>query len=288
MVADSQSKPVSRPAPVSLWLAVDVGNSRVKFGVFESPTDRDGLPECSLFLTSDPQETFNWQLLQETVGDRPFRSVLVGSNQKGVDAVLAAWPDDLRPVSQTVFRDSDQFPIEIDVDAPRRVGLDRLLTAIAANRLRGTGEAAIIVDCGTATTVDLLSTEGVFAGGAILPGFELSARALNHYTEVLPYVSIDELIATDAQGQHAPLGKNTHAAISSGIFWGQVGAVRELIARQSAVCSPPTSPQVLVTGGGGELLSPFLDQSSHYPYLALQGLVIAAREQSGTTIDTDA
>ena len=288
MVDDSQSNPAARSASPLLWLAVDVGNSRVKFGIFESPADEGSLPECSLFLTSDPQEPFDWKLLQETLGNRPFRSVLVGSNQKGVDAVLAAWPDELRPISRTVFRDSTLFPIEIDVDAPRGVGLDRLLAAIAANCLRRAGDAAIIVDCGTATTVDVVSSEGVFLGGAILPGFELSARALNHYTEVLPYVSIDELIATDVQGQHAPLGKNTHAAISSGIFWGQVGAVRELIARQAAICSPTTSPQVFVTGGGGELLAPFLDQSTHYPYLALQGLVIAAQEQPGMTVAVDA
>ena len=269
-------------------MAVDVGNSRVKLGIFESPTDKGSLPECSLFLTRDPQEPFDWQLLEGTLGNRPFRSALVGSNQKGVDAVLAAWPEELQPKSQTVFRDSTEFSIEIDVDTPRGVGLDRLLAAIAANRLRTQGKTATIVDCGTATTVDVVSSEGVFLGGAILPGFELSARALNHYTEVLPYVSIDELIATDTQGQHAPLGKNTHAAISSGIFWGQVGAVRELIARQAAVCSPITSPQVFVTGGGGELLAPFLDRSRHYPYLALQGLVIAAHEQPGMTVAADA
>jgi type III pantothenate kinase len=288
MVVDSQINPASRSESPSHWLAVDVGNSRVKFGVFQSPADEGSLPACSQFLTSDPQKQFDWKQLQETLRHRPFRSVLVGSNQKGVDAVLAAWPEELQPKSQTVFRDSTEFSIEIDVDAPRGVGLDRLLAAIAANRLRKAGETAIVVDCGTATTVDVVSSEGVFLGGAILPGFELSARALNHYTEVLPYVSIDELIATDAQGQHAPLGKNTHAAISSGIFWGQVGAVRELIARQAAVCSPTTSPQVFVTGGGGELLAPFLDQSSHYPYLALQGLVIAAQQQPGLTVAADA
>lgn len=288
MVADSQSHSTSRPNSTSRWLAVDVGNSRVKFGVFDSLSGHESLPECSLFLTADTLGQFDWTQLQNALGDDSFRSVLVGSNQKGVDDVLAAWPDDLQPASRIVFRDSIHFPLEIDVEAPRRVGLDRLLTAVAANRVRSPVEVAVVVDCGTATTVDVVSVEGVFLGGAILPGFELSARALNHYTEVLPFVSIDELTATDSQGQHAPLGRNTHAAISSGIFWGQVGAVRELVARQAAVCSPGTSPQVFLTGGGSELLSPFLDQSRHYPYLALQGLVIAAQSQFSLATEDDA
>ncbi len=277
MVAVLQNSLDSQVNQQPRWLAVDVGNSRVKFGVFHSQANSGELPECLLFLTSPPNGQFDWKSLREGLGVEPFVSVIVGSNQKGVDAVLTEWPDHLQPASQIVFRDSERFPIEVDVEVPRRVGLDRLLTAIAANRLRTPGEPAIVVDCGTATTVDVVSTAGAFLGGAILPGFELSARALNQYTEVLPYVSIDELTATDTHGRHPSLGRNTHAAISSGIFWGQVGAVRELVARQAALCSDHAQPQVFVTGGGGELLSPFLDQSSHYPYLALQGLVIAAQ-----------
>jgi len=288
MVAESQSDPAARSDLPPRWLAVDVGNSRVKFGIFNAHGDRGSLPACSLFLTGQSNGGVDWKRLQAGLSGESFRSVIVGSNQRGVDAVLAAWPNELCPDARIVFRDSIRFPIEIDVEAPRQVGLDRLLTAIAANHLRSPGEGAIVVDCGTATTVDVLSTEGVFLGGAILPGFELSARALNHYTEVLPFVSIDELIATDAQGQHTPLGRNTHAAISSGIFWGQVGAVRELVARQTAMLSHDHRSQIYVTGGGGELLAPFLDQSRHYPYLALQGLVIAAQRVAGLPPESDA
>ncbi len=274
------------PTAAATWLAVDVGNSRVKFGVF-SVTSHDRLPECSLFLTAPIDGQIDWAQLRKTLGADAFCSVVVGSNQEGVDGVLAAWPDNLQPVSRIVFRDSLRFPIEICVDSPRRVGMDRLLTAIAVNRLRTPGMAAIVVDCGTATTVDIVSENGWFVGGAILPGFELCAKALNHYTEVLPLVTIEELTATDSLGRHPALGENTQAAISSGIFWGQVGAVRELIAQQSAYCWQETPPQVFVTGGGGKLLSPFLDQSRHYPYLALQGLVIAAQEQSRHAPDKD-
>ncbi|MBI1309787.1 type III pantothenate kinase [bacterium] len=265
----------SQSFAATTWLAVDVGNSRVKSGVFSSSDQGGGLPAGSLFLTSGPGGGINWAALQEPLGSGNVRSVIVGSNQQGVDAVLAAWPDQFPAPPPIVFRDSVRFPIEVDVESPRRVGLDRLLTAIAANRLRSADRAAIVVDCGTATTVDLISMNGVFLGGAILPGFELCAKALHRYTEVLPLVTMDELLQTDERGQHPVLGRNTHAAISSGIFWGQVGAVRELIARQSTLVAP-AAPQVFVTGGGGELLFAHLENAGNYPYLALQGLVIAA------------
>lgn len=268
----------------SAWLAVDVGNSRIKFGVFASQAKRERLPDCSLFLTCQPDDEIDWATLRQALGNNHFGSVLVGSNQQGVDAVLAAWPNELQNSPPIVFRDSVRFPIEIDVEAPRRVGLDRLLTAVAANRLRTSAEAAIVVDCGTATTVDLISATGVFRGGAILPGFELCAKGLHRYTEVLPLVTMDELIATDESGQHPVLGRNTHAAISSGIFWGQVGAVRELIARQSGLPGSGT-PQVIVTGGGGELLRGYLESATYYPYLALQGLVITAEDQTSLADD---
>ncbi|MHC4875550.1 MAG: type III pantothenate kinase [Planctomycetota bacterium] len=267
------------PAAATTWLAVDVGNSRVKFGVF-STAATERLPVCSLFQTSQLEHGIDWQSLRDAVTRNTFRGVIVGSNQQGVNTVLNAWQIELAADAPLVFRDSRQFPIAIDVEQPRRVGLDRLLAAIAANRLRDRHRPSIVVDCGTATTVDFVSVDGAFCGGAILPGFELCAKGLHRYTEVLPLVTIEELVTTDATGEHPALGRNTHAAISSGIFWGQIGAVRELVARQSASIQSAAAPQVFVTGGGGGLLHPYLEHAAFCPYLALQGLVIAAHEQT--------
>ena len=125
----------------------------------------------------------------------------------------------------------------------------------------------MIVDSGTATTVDVVSAEGAFVGGAILPGLAMSARALHHYTALLPLVSVAEL------GERTPaaLGRNTRAAIQSGLLWGQLGAVKELIERQTG-----SKAQVFVTGGGGALLATYLANARFEPHLALQGLVMLA------------
>jgi type III pantothenate kinase len=150
-----------------------------------------------------------------------------------------------------------------------RVGVDRLLNAVAANVIRPAARPAVIVDTGTATTVDLVNTDGAFEGGAILPGFELCARALHDYTALLPLLSIEELAGEPRE----PLGRNTRAALRSGLFWGQLGAVKELIERLTPV---RTEPLVLLTGGGAVLLASHFPEARWEPHLSLQGLVVMA------------
>ena len=258
-------------------IAVDVGNSRIKIGRFLSGEVL--LPECqeSLVFLLDDEAAWSSALTdwarQIPAGD----GVVAGSNQPGVDRLIAActdvWPDPI------VIQSSETFPLRIEVDEPRRVGLDRLLNAVAGNRLRGENQSAVIVDAGTATTVDFVSREGAFEGGAILPGFGLSARALNEYTDALPLVSFDELAEqvnakSEAPSGPAAIGRNTRAAIQSGVFWGQVGAIRELVSRLSEF--DEESPQLILTGGGSSALAPFLPDAVHCPFLPLQGTLLVA------------
>ena len=267
---------MTHPRPA--WLAVDVGNSRVKFVLFgdDFATSPSGLPECLAAWSLALDQPIPWQDIQQAVERvaSAVRPVIAGSNQSGVDRVIAAWPEALSPKPHVV-RSSEGFPLEIAVDQPRRVGLDRVLSAVAAAVITRKQQPAVIVDCGTATTINLMRADGAFLGGAILPGFALSSQALHHYTEVLPLVSIAQIVDVSPETQgHAALGKNTQAAIMSGIFWGQVGAVRELTARLREQVDG--EPRLLLSGGGSRLLVPHLTGATHYPYLALQGLVLVA------------
>ncbi len=152
------------------------------------------------------------------------------------------------------------------------VGVDRLLDALAANALRGPGRPAVVVDVGTAITVDLLSAEGAFLGGAILPGIAMSARALHEFTDLLPLVDVSELAAPPP-----PLGEETVAAMRAGLFWGAVGAVRQLIDQLAG----DTRPQVILTGGAGPAVAELLGPSAQLvPHLTLAGIALAARALS--------
>lgn len=249
-------------------LAIDVGNTRVKLGLFacSSLRKRGELPSCierTSFLADEP---IPWELLAQWEPTNWLPSVIAGSNPGGVEQLKANWPSSLGPIPR-VISNSEEFPLSIQVDEPRRVGIDRLLNAVAVNELRRTNRPAVIVDSGTATTVDVVSADGAFAGGAILPGLALSAKALHEYTALLPLVSVPEL----GQATPEPLGRNTRAAIRSGLFWGQLGAVKELIERQVGL-----DADLFVTGGGGALLAEHLPRARFEPHLPLQGLILIA------------
>ena len=104
------------------------------------------------------------------------------------------------------------------------MGLDRLAAAVAANVLRDASRPAIVIGAGSAITVNLVAADGAFEGGVILPGFRMSAEAL-YGADLLPLTVL-------APNDEPPpiVGKNTEAAIRSGLFWGAVGAVREISA----------------------------------------------------------
>ncbi|MFN0196733.1 MAG: type III pantothenate kinase [Planctomycetaceae bacterium] len=268
-------------------LAIDVGNSRIKVGLFADhgcDPFAQGEPRCLKQVGFPLGDYWNADQLEwpELNSGDSIRGVIAGSNPQGIDKVINGWPLS-KWETPRVITHSDTFPLTIRVDAPRQVGIDRLLNAVAVNHVRAANRPAIIVDSGTATTVDLVSADGAFCGGAILPGFELSARALHQYTALLPLISLNDLVDRTPAG----MGRNTRTALHSGLYWGQVGAVRELVEHLIAESSPsgdqPSSTaadfQFILTGGGAPLLHKPLGEERWLsrPYLALEGLVIVDR-----------
>ncbi len=249
------------------FLTIDVGNSRVKYGLFRRADQP--FPQCQKFMATEVGKDFPWNQLHEWISEcDSFETRIAGANPRVVDFLIHEWPADW--LSPTVIQTAEQCDIECRVNHPKKVGIDRVLNALAANAIREVDSAAIVVDSGSATTVDCVSSDGAFLGGAILPGFRLSSLALNQYTALLPLVSTRDLSDRTAPA----IGRNTLDAISSGLLWGQLGAVKEIIARQAHELESP-SVQVLVTGGGGPLLSPYLANSLHLPYLPMLGLILA-------------
>jgi len=268
-------------------LVIDVGNSRIKFVLLKTELSEQGRPQLPLIehaLSILVDEALPWSQIEGWLNQRPQNNCLssvAGSNPQGISRILQDWPENILPDPLEVLN-TDDFPLQIAVDEPRKVGIDRLFNAVAANRLKSEDQAAIIIDTGTATTVDVVARDGSFLGGAILPGFELSAKSLHDYTALLPLISVEEL----RQSEPVVLGKNTTDAIRSGLFWGQLGAVRELVTQQSqqllAEAQSGTAPLVLLTGGGSALLAPHLDSTVYFePFLSLQGLALVAQQIRG-------
>jgi type III pantothenate kinase len=250
-------------------LAVDVGNSRIKLGLFrQSPHAGLPEPESSLHLTGRLPEFEQLASWLASAGDvRRFRWH-IGSVNRPAASRLIDWLRDHRPDDEIMMLTSGDLPLEVRVPRPDMVGVDRLIDALAANQLRTVGRPAVVVDVGSAITVDLVDARGAFRGGAILPGIGMSARAMHKFTDLLPLIDAAEL------NEPPPaLGTATVAAMRSGLFWGGVGAVRQLVEQLAG----QGDAELFLTGGAGPAVAQLLGPAARYvPHLTLAGIAVAA------------
>lgn len=265
-------------------LVADVGNTRTKLAVVVehggagAGHDRR-LPGVArrqdlLSRSFHPDHLRNW-----LAGAAPGGAVLLMSavNESAAVRLEAAVAEvsatGTRPLRQRRVRAAD-LPVAIDVEEPSRVGLDRLAAAAAAAVVRRPGHPAIVVDCGTAMTVDMVSADGVFLGGAILAGPALVARALAEGTSRLP-----EVAALDDQPPPRMPGRSTGQAIAAGIGWGLRGAVARLVAEARAAfraAAAAAEPDVFLTGGSAGIVRDALPGAVELPDLVLCGIALAA------------
>jgi type III pantothenate kinase len=262
---------ILRRIHVGRILALDRGNHSLKIALFDSGaiigrwTGKDGRPvealrmiarELALESVSAAGARISAadrrRLLDALLNSVPFHSAVFAS-------VGPHWTAHIRRALETmrvsrILEVSSRIvlPFEILIDAPARVGPDRL--AAAAGVAAAGEREAIIVDAGTAITIDVLSKRG-FLGGAILPGRDLMYRALHEGTAALPLVS-------DGDAAIEPPARNTRDAIIAGARWGTVGAVRELIARSRSRVSKHA--RVWVTGAGGDEVAGRLGGGARY------------------------
>jgi len=264
-------------------LAIDVGSSRVKLGLFASPGEWDDRqlpqPQATLAVLHRGVDRKQWSaelkqwLEQPSLASSPA-CCLASVHPKAAKEVAAVLAEN--EISEVHVLSQDEVPIAVEVKNPQQVGIDRLLNALAANRLRKANQPAIVVDVGSASTVDLVGPDGAFQGGAILPGIGMSAAALHAGTASLPLLSA-EILAD----QPAVIGKTTQEAIAAGVYWGAVGAIGELIDRLGLACAVP--PMVLLTGEDAKRIVVELQRENrrvqHVPNMVLSGVCIAREKR---------
>ncbi|MFI5262637.1 MAG: type III pantothenate kinase [Candidatus Limnocylindrales bacterium] len=173
--------------------------------------------------------------------------------------------------------DAHSVPIGIRLDRPDEAGADRLVNAYAAGRLYG--RPAIVLDFGTATTLDVVGPDGSYLGGAIAPGLELGMEALATRTARLPRIEL-----------HRPeraIGRDTVSAMQAGTVLGYLGLTRELLARTREELAAEFGPQpvhVILTGGLAN--APWVEGLEEVeaidPALTLKGLVLLHAEVGAT------
>jgi type III pantothenate kinase len=245
-----------------LRIVADLGNSRLKW----ARLDESGQPTTSVSLgLDDPRDWLG--LWNEWHARSTFPSHwAVASVNPPVAEQLESFLVDQGVRDVRWFRTAAEVPIAKDVEGAETGGADRALAVLAASRLMHSGQPGLVVSCGTAITIERLDAAGVWQGGLIAPGLFLSARALHLMTAQLPLIHPDE---------SAPFwGRGTLESLEAGIFWGAVGAVRELVGRQTF--EGGQTPWVLWTGGDAPRLARPVcgDGARIIPDLVLRGLAL--------------
>lgn len=253
--------------PADALLVIDMGNTGVDLAIY----DEDGLQQVRRAETHAAQSwTEPIRDLWHVIGDVPHRAVALASVCPPQTSAMIALLEDLCGVEPLQVRTDLPLPMPVDVESPEDVGVDRVCACAAAyERVQ---EACAVASFGTATTVDCVSPDGRFLGGAILPGLAMSLEALHLRTAQLPHI--------DLALPEGPIGRNTQDAILSGVLYGMVGAVREIVERFATELRE--WPHLVVTGGNAAVVHELADYvDSVSPHLILQGIALTHRRAAG-------
>jgi type III pantothenate kinase len=267
---------VSEPTCV---VAVDVGNSAAKLCV------RRGKIAPTEFGVSVSIGSKNWQSqaiewVREHAGCRKTHWRVASVNQSAAESLKAAVEKDVQTAKQSSvdFVTRHDIPMAVLVDEPDRLGIDRLLSAYGAKLLSGCGpqqhpaRPLVVVDAGSAVTIDWVDARGQFCGGAILPGLRMQADSLAKGTDALPEIDWQSWTCRSVPAT------NTVDAIRLGLISGISSSIDRLTKNYAkgeqgdaneTTGHDSSSPQLILTGGDASLISPYVQ----YPHEVVPNLV---------------
>ncbi len=254
------------PQPLANLLLISVGNSRTRCAVAIGGAGAQmggsgggggggGELQPSIYLRNDELGTLPDRLADLAAGVEGLRPVIASVNDPVADRLEAALldyagPADLRAPVLRMGRDLP-IPVEHTLTPPITVGQDRLLNALGA--FSRSTQACVVIDAGTAVTVDFVDGHGVFQGGAIAPGLRAMLAAMHEHTSALPRLDLnpDLLPGRNDPAEH-PWGKTTPSAMTLGAVAAVRGMAHELIDRYAEFYE--AYPRVVATGGDAPLL----------------------------------
>ncbi len=230
-----------------MLLAINVGNTNIRFGIYNErkliahwklATNRGWTAdEFGMYFVN----FFNYEKLNISDVEAVIISSVVPpimfSFEHAIERYMKRDPIIIGPGIKT--------GINIKYENPRELGADRIVNAVAAYEIYG--GPAIVVDFGTATTFNAISSKGEFLGGAICPGILISAEALYQRTAKLPRI--------DLAKHEVVIGRNTAVSMQSGVFHGYVGQVNHLVHKIKQEMKEENI-KVIATGGLAKFIAP--------------------------------
>ncbi len=249
-------------------LTLDVGNSTVTGGVFDKntlalqfrqTTDKNSTSdEIGIFLRSVLREN---GINAKEITDVGIASVVPPINYSLSSALMKYF--EIEPL---LIQSGIRTGLKIRYANPKEIGADRIAAAIGAVE-RHPEKNLVVVDMGTATTIDVVTRNKEYLGGAIMAGLKISVQALASGTSKLPTV---EIVRAEK-----PCGQSTIEAIQSGIFYGNAGAIRELVRQYEKHIFHGEKPFVIATGGFARTFEDFRLFDEIVPELVLLGIKTA-------------
>ena len=238
-------------------LAVDAGNSRVKWALHDGRGFvRDGWVMHADIDALDAQ----WSSLPA-----PSAIVIANVAGEGIGQRLRKFSERWKTAPRWAFSARSQAGVSNRYDEPSQLGIDRWAALIGARRF--SSDPCVVVNAGTAMTVDALTAEGEFIGGIIVPGFDLMHESLAAHTARL----------SAERGNFTSFPRTTRDAITSGAIQALCGAVERM--RDAMLASGHQEPVLIISGGAGELVARHMDRPVRIvDKLVLEGLVQIALE----------
>ncbi len=252
-----------------MLLAIDVGNTQILLALHDGETFCQHWRLATLSeRTSDEYAV----LVRQFIGDITVDGIAMSSVVPRATAALRGMATRYFSIEPVVVEPGTKTGMPILIDNPREVGADRIVNAIGAYDLFG--GPTIVVDFGTATTLDAVSERGEYLGGAILPGIEISMDALFQRAARLTRVELVE--------PRNVIGKSTTEALQSGAIFGFAGQIDAIVHRMEDELGECT---VVATGGLASLIGRFAETIEQQdPWLTLHGLRIVYDRNVDTTM----
>jgi len=249
-------------------LAIDVGNSDTKLGVFGGG-DRDELLHTWRIQTALRRSADEFGVIFTSLfrlaglGPERIAAVAISSVVPQSDGALAAACRAYFACEPAFFAAATQTMIEVTTERPKELGADLLAGAIAAKASYGT--PLVVVGFGTATTFGAVSREGEYLGAALAPGIRISIDALVERTAKLPQVALE--------APNGPIGRETVSALQAGIIFGFVGQTEALVARFRHAIGEDA--RAIATGGMADVVANHTAAiDAVEPHLVLKGLAL--------------
>jgi type III pantothenate kinase len=248
-----------------MLLAIDSGNTNIVFAVYDGDERRgEWRSSADPSRTSDEYAVWLTQLmaLEGLTRDDVSDAIIANVVPAAAYSLRALCRDYFTSEPLIVGEPGVELGVEALVDHPEEVGADRLVNTVGAYQRHG--GPLIVIDFGTATTFDIIDDEGNYYGGVIAPGINLSLEALHVAAAKLPRIAVKQ--------PERVIGKATVPAMQSGVFWGYIGLIENIVRRVAEEYG--ADMKVVATGGLAPLFAEATEAIDHLdPELTMRGLL---------------